>query len=198
MFGINIQSIQKLLQNSTKNIYDMPDLYNIKQTQEVLNKISSKKTYFYSPEEALMKYIGSESFRINDALRNSKQLDNMQLAIVDALDYKLNKIPDFKAQTYRALTFEREEEMIDFINKNKVGTSILHKAYTSTSKNYNDFASMESNFNALLLVNGKHGKDISLINPLQENEVLFARNTKFNIDKLERQNNTLFGIITEI
>ena len=112
------------------------------------------------------------------------------------MDYALEKMKKEEGSFFRWMTFETKEERNDFLQKITINW-YSDRAYTSTSENIKtalNFA-WENEYSILFNIKWKGFsiKDVSLFE--EEAEVLFSRNTYFEVDKIELdpdKNNTKF------
>ena len=128
---------------------------------------------------AINKYIGFESYTYNEKLRNGIKLTETENQILNNLDKALEKMPKYKGEVTRSISILSEDIDI-FLKDYQVGSIVLHKAYTSTTKG--DIYNPESKVQ--MLIKSKKGRDISEYNE-QEQEVLFTRNSKFKVLKVD-------------
>ncbi|WP_311492365.1 ADP-ribosyltransferase [uncultured Anaerococcus sp.] len=145
-------------------------------------------------KQAIMKYKSSESYKINEKLYNNYKLNNKEMEFVRNLDKALNKMPDYEGDLVRDLYFFDKNSMKDFLNAHEVGNTVNYKAYTSTTKasSYNDMTNVRIYIN-----NSKMGKDISSIG-LDEEEVLYPRNTEFIVNSIRKSPNLVEIILKEL
>ena len=134
--------------------------------------------------QAINTYISSESYTINDILRNGGQLSPEQLAFCEQLDKTLDKMPEFEGTVYRSITSDYIDDIEAFNRKYAVDECIIEPSFVSTSLEVYD-NTMDIQF----IIKSKHGKDISSINE-NEKEILFKRNSKFIVT--DRQGNTIY------
>lgn len=129
-------------------------------------------------------YKSFEAYIINDVLRNANDLSNLKSEhkqLVNNLDAALSKISKFNGNLIRTVDFsdskDEEDRIKEFVSEYVEGTIITIKQYWSTSKTegYNDLAKIK-----IYIQNTKNGRDISSIG-LNENEVLYERNSKFKV-----------------
>lgn len=137
---------------------------------------------------AIKEYSGPTAYNLNEKLRNRTKLSQNEQQLVDNIDKGLDKLPNYDKTTYRQIGFDLQgkEEYNKFINQHKTNKYINYEQYTSTSKNYNDYEVLD-NLKVELTIDGKTGKDIrGLAGVKEENEVLFKRNTWFEVVKVEK------------
>lgn len=163
---------------------------NIKELQ---NQIESSKIDLSEEEQyAINQYIGSESYRINEVLRNDLELTKQQQIMINNLDKALEKMPNYEGNVTRSIMLD-EDRLKEFLENHKVGNNVTYKAYTSatTGIRYNDKSNVE------LYIKSKSGKDIRKFNK-EEQEILFKRNTKFQIINSKIINNIYHIFMEEI
>ncbi|MCI8396165.1 MAG: hypothetical protein HFJ52_00185 [Clostridia bacterium] len=146
---------------------------------EDLQKQIEDATISEEEQYAINSYISSESYKINDKLRNGIQLDDMENKIVKDLDSALRKMKNYEGNTIRVLDIKDNKKLQKFIKSNEVGKEILFKEYLSFSNktNYNE------NANVLIYVKSRKGKDLRRFNP-EESEILYPRNSKFLVENV--------------
>ena len=129
-------------------------------------------------KSAIMRYIGSDSYKINEALRNGTNLTQDQKEWVKVLDEALEKIPVYEGQVTRSLSFQLQgkEALEEFLKLYNIGNEIEYPAYTSATigETYNPSGEVQ------LTIISKTARNITTLNK-GEQEVLFERNKKFKI-----------------
>ncbi|MFC2422503.1 MAG: minor capsid protein [Fusobacterium polymorphum] len=129
-------------------------------------------------KSAIMKYIGSDSYKINEALRNGTNLTQDQKEWVKLLDEALEKIPIYEGQVTRSLSFQLQgkEALEEFLKLYNIGNEIEYPAYTSATigETYNPSGEVQ------LTIISKTARNISTLNK-GEQEVLFERGKKFKV-----------------
>ena len=129
-------------------------------------------------KSAIMKYIGSDSYKINEALRNGTNLTQDQKEWVKLLDEALEKIPIYEGQVTRSLSFQLQgkEALEEFLEEHKKGDTLEYLAYTSATigEIYNPSGEVQ------LTIISKTARNITTLNK-GEQEVLFERNKKFKV-----------------
>ena len=132
----------------------------------------------------LYQYKSFESYTINDALRNAKDISELapvQQQFVKELDSALLKMPKYEGNLIRTVNFsdwsDCDERTRDFIESFIPGGRIKNKEYWSTSKEegYDRTAGIW-----IYIEDSKAGRDISTIG-IDEKEVLYERNTEFTV-----------------
>ena len=129
-------------------------------------------------KSAIMKYIGSDSYKINEALRNRTNLTQDQKEWVKLLDEALEKIPIYEGQVTRSLSFQLQgkEALEEFLKLYNIGNEIEYLAYTSATigETYNPSGEVQ------LTIMSKTARNITTLNK-REQEVLFERGKKFKV-----------------
>ena len=137
------------------------------------------------PEQAaLMKYISSDSYKINDKLRRGAALSRADRRFVEELDRALEKLPERTGTVYRSVSSFGIDDVDAFIKSHIIGIPQRFNAYTSASTEVYD-PSMEIQY----VIVSKHGKDLTGLNP-NEQEILFRRDTCFVPTRIE--GNTIY------
>nr|DAX56305.1 MAG TPA: minor capsid protein [Caudoviricetes sp.] len=129
-------------------------------------------------KSAIMKYIGSDSYKINEALRNGTNLTQDQKEWVKLLDEALEKIPIYEGQVTRSLSFQLQgkEALEEFLKPYIIDNEIIYPAYTSATIGdmYNPSGEVQ------IVIISKTARNITTINKLEQ-EVLFERGKKFKV-----------------
>lgn len=134
--------------------------------------------------QAITQYKSFEAYIINDILRNTNDLSELKgehKQFISNLDVALSKVSKFNGNLIRTVDFsdrkDEQDRIKEFVSEYVEGTIITIKQYWSTSKTegYNDLAKI-----IIYIQNSKNGRDISSIG-LNENEVLYERNSKFKV-----------------
>lgn len=144
-----------------------------------------KKKGVYSKEEygALMSYISSGSYKINEKLRTGAKLSDQERQFVQNLDSVLSKTKNYKGTVNRSISFMYDNDIKEFVAKHKVGRNVYYNQYLSSTTDsvYNDEAQVQ------LHILSKHGKDIREYNQ-REREILFNRDASFTVKTVENNN----------
>ena len=130
-------------------------------------------------QAALNNYISSDSYKINDDLRRNKISKNKK-QFIENLDVALAKMPIYHSSKplQRDYFFDKQEALDDFISNFEIGGVFTDSSYISTSKIY--YGQGKETIH-VIIKSSKTGRDISEFN-VNEQEVLFPRNSKFRID----------------
>lgn len=159
------------------------------------SKVVNNKEINNNEKYALNSYISSESYKINEALRNNTELSDEQKQTINNLDNALNKCKKYNGNVVRVLDIKDKKDLNKFIRKNQKGQEITFNEYLSFSNksSYNEKA------NVIIYTVSKSGKDIRKYNP-EESEILYSRNSKFLVENVIKKEDTyyiLWGDINE-
>lgn len=161
---------------------------------ELQNKLESSKIELSNEEQyAIKQYISSESYKINETLRNNIKLTDKQKRMRNNLDSALNKCNNYNGNIIRVLEIEDKEVLKDFLKKNKIGKIENWKEYLS----FSDKESYNKNANIKIYVNSTRAKDIRKYNET-ESEILYQRNSKFITKNIVKQNGIYYILWEEV
>jgi len=135
---------------------------------------------------ALLQYKSSESYKVNEKLRDGIALTEVEQTMVDELDCALEKLPVHEGTVCRRLSFElKGREALDiFLSEHAAGSIVPYKAYTSSSATIDGYT-VSGKLIVTQIISGKTGRDMAGIGNNNESEILFARNTRFYVEKIE-------------
>lgn len=137
-----------------------------------------KEKLSYEEEASIYRYIGSEAYILNEALRNGEKLNEDYQKWMNQLDKALKKVPKYDGIVTRSLEFYNGEfeQMQSFLKEHAKGKIIRYPQYTSSTigEVYNPQGQIQLN------IISKSGRDISTMNKM-EKEILFERNKKFKV-----------------
>lgn len=160
---------------------------------ELQNQIKSSKIELSDDEQyAINQYVSSESYKINEILRNDLDFTKQQEELMNNLDKVLDKMPNYHGVVQRSIMLDKEQ-IKKFLELHQEGNVIKYKAYTSATagSRYNDFSNVE------LLIKSINGKDMRKYNK-EEQEILFKRNTKFKVIRKEKIDDIYYIQMEEI
>lgn len=140
----------------------------------------------WDEKASLYKYTSGESYTLNDNLRIGIDLTSEQKYIVQNLDTALDKIPYYFSQEplNRSLNFRSLDDEVDFINKALAQGYIQENSYTSSSAG---MVYDPGDILRVVILKSHSGHDLRSINA-EEGEVLFKRNTRFDVLRLYQKN----------
>ena len=148
----------------------------------ITKSINSNKQLTEDELYAITKYVGPDSYNINEQLRYGIEMNENDKEIVRTLDNALQKMPKFTGNVTRSVDI-KGEDMDYFLRDYVVGNVIEYKAYTSTTEGeiYNPDVRVQMD----ILSNS--GRNITKYNK-DEQEILFARNSKFRVINVDKSN----------
>lgn len=128
---------------------------------------------------SLNTYISSESYKMNEALRNDLPLDDRLTKVVKDLDTVLDKMPNYEGIVTRSVWID-SDDIERFLKDYPVGQKMSHKSFLSSTSGgiYNPEARIQ------MEIKSKTGKDIRKYNK-KEQEILFKRNVEFYVKKID-------------
>ena len=160
-------------------------------TPSVGNEISSNELSI-DEERAILRYISSDSYIINEKLRNGTALSESDKAFIANLDNALNKMPKYEGRLSRSMSFKSEEEIEKFLKDHEVGNIVNYQAYTSATalpEIYNDSGQIQ-----IVIVQSKHGFDLRKYNP-DEGEILYSRGARFMVYEKEQTDDGVIWLL---
>lgn len=151
-----------------------------------IDKISNDAIIKLSDEEmgAIMQYKSFDSYKINDALRNTDDIAKLtsdEQKFIKVLDQALSKTPTYSGELIRTVNFsdhlDASDRVDQFVADYMPGKIISIPQYWSTSKK-NGYDPNAEIF--IYIEDSKMGHDISSIG-LDESEVLYDRDKRFKV-----------------
>lgn len=154
--GLNYPPMHPRCRSTTIPVIDYESL--AKQGREEIKE----KDLTPDEESAIIRYIGSDSYKINEPLRNGSELTQDQKEWIKTLDRALDKMPVYEGEVTRSLSFKLQgkEALKEFLNSHIVGKEITYSAYTSATigEIYNP------NGDVQLTIISKTARDITSLN----------------------------------
>ena len=149
---------------------------------ELQKQIESSKINLSEEEQyAINQYISSESYKINETLRNNIKLDNIQENIVKYLDEALKKCENYNGNIVRVLDIKDNKKLKEFIDMNKLNKPIMFNEYLSFSNKYD----YNANANVIIYTVSNKAKDLRKLNP-EESEIIYPRKSKFIVENIKK------------
>lgn len=127
---------------------------------------------------AINRYLSSESYVLNEELRNGEAMSADHRKWVSCLDSALEKMPEYNGTVYRSVSDFGIDDVGRFISSHSIGQLLDFPSYLSTSEGIYD-----DTFPIQYVIMSKHGKDIRSFNKA-EREILFTRNSSFWVSKI--------------
>lgn len=190
-----LQQRQKQYERLTVGSLLPENILNYKnKINELKNQIESSTISLSNDEQyAINQYISSESYKINEILRNNLKLDDIQENIVKQLDKALDKCKNYNGNIVRVLDITDNKRLKEFINMNKLNEPIMFKEYLSFSSksNYN------KNANVVIYTVSNKAKDLRNFNP-DESEILYPRNSRFIVENIKKIDGKYYLLWREI
>lgn len=149
-------------------------------SETIIESDVTGKQLSLNEERALKRYISSESYKINDALRRGHHFTPRMRDDIYYLDNALKKMPIYSNSKplQRDYFFNDQHSLNSFVENFRIGGIFEDNAYLSSSKLH--YGEGEETIH-VIIKSSKTGRDISEYN-VKEQEVLFPRNTRFQID----------------
>lgn len=149
----------------------------------------------YDESKALIDYISSESYIVNDKLRKGLNLTTEELELCKNLDSALGKMPKYNGNLSRSVLFYSDEEINEFIKEFQIDSEIAFKEYISATQGkelYNPDGQVQ-----IYIDNAKSGRDISMLNT-REQEVIYERESRFKVlNRVYRKDEKKWYILLE-
>lgn len=187
--GYSPQKFKKIFDNAEGNtLKDKINAIRREQSARNYQKIiyPDGRTVYLGKDEyrAINRYMSSESYTLNEALRTQMQLSDEQKKMVSDLDAVIEKLPKYNGNVTRSLMFPDNETAKKFISSLSSTDIVTFKQYisaTTSSELYNESGQVQITF-----VNTKSGADLTPLNQ-GEMEILFGRNAKFKLKGYEER-----------
>ena len=147
-------------------------------------------------EGAIVRYVGPESYSLNDKLRRNaeQELTDLERRWMENLDRALEKLPKYEGDLNRSITFFAEEDAEKFFDSFKVNQEYAPGQYLSTTKAgvYNEEGQVQ-----IYVQNARNGKDLHGWNDM-ENEVLYPRGAKFRVVNKTKYDGKFYILLEEV
>lgn len=167
--------------------------YNIDNKYNYNSRLKAK--YLSKSEmNALMNYISSDSYKINNLLYTNSEINEEWGNFIYELDNALSKMPKYNGIVYRSLEIENQEQLDSilsiFNNKYEIGK---WNSYISSSLDIYD-----NSFNLQFKIKSKNGRNLTALNGEGSGEVLFMRNTEFKLVKISHKYGKILVDLEEV
>lgn len=163
-----------------------------KKQQKTANNVEFTKDEQY----AVNKWVGSESYLINEALRDNKPLPTVNGVdlnkVSNDLSSAISKLPSYEGTVYRSIPLSGEN-LTEFINKYQEGNIVTENTYTSAAVDdiYDD------SFNVQMEIQSHNAKDTTNIFRADEQEVLFDKGTSFKVLEMDASDPNNVKVVVE-
>lgn len=148
----------------------------------------------YDESKAITDYFSSQSYVINEKLRNETELTGDDKIFCVNLDNALKKIPTYSGNLSRSLYFMSEEDIISFVDGFQEGKQTVFMEYISTTKGaelYNPEGQVQ-----IFIRNASKGHDVERLKK-EEMEVLYERKSAFVTEKKVYHNGVWYILVEE-
>lgn len=154
------------------------------ETAKSLEKRAKSGILNEKESSAISRYISSDSYRLNSALRGEQPLTRELAEFRDDLDSALEKVPVYSGITYRSVSDFGIPDVLEFLNGYQPGAEITFPSYLSSGTQV-----YSPDFPIQYVIQGKTGRDLREYNP-GESEVLFPRGKRFLVRRVD--GNTIY------
>lgn len=196
---IRTKQSQKYELQRSKKIYEKSGIdanSEISKINAQINKINQEikfiNQYTVKEQQALNDYISSKSIGLNEKLRNNIALTDDELEFVANLDSALSKTSNYNGTIVRVLEMYDPEIFVKQLALNEEYSTNQYLSF-SNKEGHNDNANIK-----IYIANSKYGKNLTTINKIGENEVLYQRNKKFKTLNIEEKNDIIYVLWEEI
>lgn len=143
---------------------------------------------------AIVRYISPDAYVLNDKLRRGEALTEHEKEWIIKLDKALEKLPSYKGDLNRSLTFVSDKYAKEFYDSFTIGNKYIPKQYLSATKNgvYNDEGQVQ-----IYIHNAKTGKNLKGLNDMEQ-EVLYKRGSEFNVSNKIEKDGIYFILLEEV
>lgn len=129
-------------------------------------------------------YVSSDSYKMNDLLRNSHNIPSEWQKKIDGLNKSLNKTPIFTGNVVRVLKID---DVSTFLKDYKIDAPIKFKEFLS----FSDKEGYNTEANIKIYVNSKTAHDIRVYNK-EESEILYNSNSRFLVKNIQNKNGIVY------
>ena len=143
---------------------------------------------------SLKQYLKSKSYKINEKLYSGEKLTEEDKEYIFNLDEALRGIPIYKGWVNRSVYVRDSEDVAKvlsiFDNEQRIGH---WNSYISSSLEIYD-----TGFKIMMRIKSKTGRNLSALNDEGGGEILFARNTDFQLIDIENKNGIIYVKLEEV
>lgn len=144
--------------------------------------------------KVLEQYLKSKSYKINEKLYNNLDLSEEDKEYISNLDEALKGMPIYKGWVKRSIYVQNSEDvervLSIFNNKQKIGH---WNSYISSSLEIYD-----TSFKMIMKIKSKTGRNVSTLNNEGGGEILFMRNTDFQLIDIKNKNGIIYVKLKEV
>ena len=143
---------------------------------------------------ALEQYLKSQSYKINEKLYSGIELNDDDKEYISNLDEALKRMPTYKGWVNRSVYVRDSYDVIKvlsiFDNEQRIGH---WSSYISSSLNIYD-----TSFKMIMKIKSKTGRNLSTLNDEGGGEILFPRNTDFQLIDIKNKNGIIYVKLEEV
>ena len=143
---------------------------------------------------ALEQYLKSQSYKINEKLYSGIELNDDDKEYISNLDEALKRMPTYKGWVNRSVYVRDSDDVIKvlsiFDNEQRIGH---WSSYISSSLNIYD-----TGFKMIMKIKSKTGRNLSTLNDEGGGEILFPRNTDFQLIDIKNKNGIIYVKLEEV
>lgn len=186
VLGLNLPPIQHHFHYCRSTI-----IYNSNYTSEDFRKgnILGEEQY-----KSLEQYLKSMSYKINSKLYNNETLSKEDKEYIQNLDNALKGMPIYKGWVKRCIYVRDSEDVSKvlsiFDNEQRIGH---WNSYISSSLGVYD-----TSFKMIMKIKSKTGRNLSTLNDEGGGEILFMRNTDFQLIDIKNKNGIIYVKLEEV
>lgn len=144
--------------------------------------------------ESLEQYLKSMSYKINSKLYNNEKLSKDDKEYIQNLDNALKGMPTYKGWVKRCVYVRDSEDVSKvlsiFDNEQRIGH---WNSYISSSLGVYD-----TSFKMIMKIKSKTGRNLSTLNDEGGGEILFMRNTDFQLIDIKNKNGIIYVKLEEV
>ena len=144
--------------------------------------------------KALKQYLKSQSYKINSKLYNNMELTEEDQEYISNLDKALRGMPIYKGWVNRSVYVQSTEDVAKvlsiFDNEQRIGH---WNSYISSSLNIYD-----TGFKMQMKIKSKTARNLSTLNDEGGGEILFSRNTDFQLIDIKNKNGIIYVKLEEV
>lgn len=144
--------------------------------------------------KALEQYLKSTSYKINSKLYNNLELSEEDKEYISNLDEALKGMPIYKGWVKRSVYVQDSEDVEQvlsiFDNEQRIGH---WNSYLSSSLGIYD-----TSFKMIMKIKSKTGRNLSTLNDEGGGEILFERNTDFQLIDIKNKNGIIYVKLEEL
>lgn len=144
--------------------------------------------------KALEQYLKSQSYKINSKLYNNMELTEEDKEYISNLDKALRGMPIYKGWVNRSVYVQSTEDVAKVLSIFDNEQIIGHwNSYISSSLNIYD-----TGFKMQMKIKSKTGRNLSTLNDEGGGEILFSRNTDFQLIDIKNKNGIIYVKLEEV